>query len=181
MSESDSLLIKSPEQGYGRGRQWVLRFKSTMAAALIAVCFSAPALAAAPFEGWAGIWRGDGSITMTTGVAERLRCRADVSQRHGDHFQQRLRCASDTYRVLVDATVEHARGRITGMWSDARTGVSGSLSGRLRGERMDAVVQASGFSADIMMTRRGEQRAFVIRPRQTDVREVRVLLRKTPN
>ncbi len=153
-------------------------FRKLQLAASALLALSAPLAAAGPFEGWAGIWRGDGAITMANGAAERLTCRADVTQSDSDSFQQRLRCASDTYRVLIDAAVNHAGGRVTGTWRDTNSGVSGNLAGRLTGGRMDANVQGSAFAAEITMTSRGDQRAFVIRPGQTDVQEVQVQLRK---
>ena len=51
-----------------------------------------------PFEGLAGAWTGEGSIGLSSGVTERLRCWATYAVGGArDTLQQDLRCKSDTY------------------------------------------------------------------------------------
>lgn len=53
----------------------------------------------APFTGMAGSWSGSGTISMSDGSRERIRCRANYSVGSGGAaLQQQLRCASDSYR-----------------------------------------------------------------------------------
>ena len=55
-----------------------------------------------PFVGMSGSWSGAGTITMTNGATERIRCKAAyVVNAAGKVVQQTLRCASDSYRMEV--------------------------------------------------------------------------------
>jgi hypothetical protein len=52
-----------------------------------------------PFAGLSGTWTGSGSVSLSDGSKERLRCRATYQVSAGDaRLQQSLRCASDSYR-----------------------------------------------------------------------------------
>jgi len=53
-----------------------------------------------PFFGLSGRWSGAGTVTMTNGATERLRCKAAYAVNPtGKALQQTLRCASDSYRL----------------------------------------------------------------------------------
>jgi len=54
--------------------------------------------ATTPFSAMAGTWSGGGTMTMSSGTEERLRCRAqyDVVV-GGNDLRLNLRCGSDSY------------------------------------------------------------------------------------
>jgi hypothetical protein len=55
-----------------------------------------------PFLGLSGSWSGAGTITMTNGATERIRCKATYAvNATGKAVQQTLRCASDSYRAVA--------------------------------------------------------------------------------
>jgi hypothetical protein len=57
-----------------------------------------------PFLGLSGHWSGAGTVTMTNGVTERIRCKATYAvNATGKAVQQTLRCASDSYRVEISS------------------------------------------------------------------------------
>ncbi len=83
-----------------------------------------------PFFGLSGYWSGSGTITMSNGAAERIRCRATYAVNGaGRALQQTLRCASDSYRLDISSNVVSEGGALSGSWSEATRGVSGSISG----------------------------------------------------
>ena len=54
----------------------------------------------ARFSGYPGHWSGAGTVTMTNGAIERIRCKATYAvNASGKAVQQTLRCASDSLQV----------------------------------------------------------------------------------
>ncbi|HEV2955676.1 MAG TPA: hypothetical protein VGX95_06130 [Xanthobacteraceae bacterium] len=144
------------------------------------VLASAPAFAqTGPFAVLAGTWSGEGTITTSSGASERIRCRARYTVGEGGRaFQQALTCASDSYKFEISSNVETDGTRVTGTWSEATRGVSGSLSGRISGPNISAMVEAQGFQAGIAVNTRGRSQSVNIKPGGTDVTDVTVNLHK---
>jgi hypothetical protein len=129
-----------------------------------------------PFAGLAGSWTGSGSISLSDGSKERLRCRATYQVSAGDaRLQQSLRCASDSYRFDLNSDIASERGGISGTWSEASRGISGSLSGRAGSGSISAVVDAPGFSANLSVATRGNRQSFSI-VSQGDIRRVAITM-----
>jgi hypothetical protein len=125
--------------------------------------FGAPAQAqSGPFAGLAGNWGGGGVVTLDDGSKERIRCRASY-QIGGANMTMTLTCASDAYKFQLTANVVDQGGAVTGTWSEASRGVSGSLQGRGGGGNFQVVAMAPGFSANITLTTRGNKQSIVIK------------------
>src|ERR1035441_2565748 len=72
-----------------------------------------------PFAGLSGKWSGDGSIVLSNGTTERLRCDATyVESGGGDNLDQSLRCASDSYNFDLHISLADSAGAILGNWSE---------------------------------------------------------------
>ena len=83
-----------------------------------------------PFAGLSGKWSGDGSIVLTNGTTERLRCDATyVVSGGGDNLDQTLRCASDSYNFDLHIGLVDTAGAILGNWSELSRNVQGGISG----------------------------------------------------
>jgi hypothetical protein len=142
----------------------------TAAAALlvVAACFTVaerPAFASdGPFAGLSGSWSGAGSVALPNGAHERIRCRATyVVGSSGSSLQQSLRCASDSYRFELRSNVNSDGNSITGSWSESSRNLNGSISGRVRGNQINALVEANGFSATIIIVTKGGRQSVSIR------------------
>src|SRR3954447_18481471 len=62
-----------------------------------------------PFSGFDGAWAGNGTVALSDGTTEGIRCRADYKiDGTGLNLKQSLRCASDSYK-LNDLTSLQAR------------------------------------------------------------------------
>ena len=138
--------------------------------------------ASGPFDTFAGSWSGSGTLKLTSGESERLRCRVsyDVGS-NGQKMQQELRCASDSYNFNVSSEISYnadAR-RVSGTWSETNYGNSGFLSGTVNGGQLQATVQGRNFSAAIAVSTRGNEQSVTIRPQGSEVSEVSVALRKS--
>jgi hypothetical protein len=141
---------------------------------------AAPAFAqTGPFAPLAGTWSGEGTITTSNGGGERIRCRAKYTVAEGGRaFQQALTCASDSYKVEISSNVETDGQKVTGTWSEATRGVSGSLSGRISGPNISAMVEAQGFQAGLAVNTRGRSQSINIKPGGTEITDVTVNLHK---
>ena len=133
-----------------------------------------------PFLGLSGHWSGAGTVTMTNGVIERLRCKvAYAVNATGKAVQQTLRCASDSYRFEIISNVISDGGSLSGSWAEATRGASGNISGRASGAEIVVNVAGPGFTAHLDLRTQGDRQSVSIRPRGgTDVTAVSIALRK---
>jgi hypothetical protein len=118
------------------------------------------------FAGLAGSWSGAGTISFSKGAEERIRCRATYSVAGGGHeLSQSLRCASDSYNFDLRSDVRSSGGAITGQWSEQSRNVGGSVTGEARGNRIQVLVDSSGFSATLTLVTQGNHQQISIRSR----------------
>jgi len=131
-----------------------------------------------PFAALHGNWSGGGVIKKSNGGSERIRCRASYEPAGAVNLQMRLRCASDSYNFDLAASVVYEGGAISGMWSEASRGVTGSIQGRSsgNGRQIQAVAQAAAFSANLTLTTRGERQSVLMLSPGTEVPEVSIAL-----
>jgi hypothetical protein len=123
------------------------------------------ATVSSPFRAMAGAWMGGGTISMSNGEQERLRCRAayDVDG-GGAALRLNLRCASESFNFDLASNVEYRGGAISGEWNEASRNASGTIEGRAAGDRIEAAARGQTFSADLSLTTRGNRQTVSIRP-----------------
>lgn len=74
---------------------------------------AAHAQTSSAFAGLSGKWSGEGSIALTNGTTERLRCDATYAvSGGGDTLDQTLHCASDSYNFNLHDNFVDAAGQI---------------------------------------------------------------------
>jgi hypothetical protein len=131
----------------------------------LALTFSPSAAAVSPFRAMAGAWMGGGTISMSSGEQEQLRCRAayDVAE-SGAELRLNLRCASQSYNFDLASDVEYRGGAISGQWTEASRNASGTIEGRAAGDHIEAAARGQTFSADLSLTTRGNHQTVSIRP-----------------
>ncbi len=117
---------------------------------------------AGPFSPLAGNWVGSGTLTVS-GARERLRCRAIYFvSAAGESLRQILRCASDSYIIDVNSNVTEIDGKVSGTWHEASSGVTGTLTGIVRGPVIQALVSGIGFTAPLSLVTRGRSQHATI-------------------
>ncbi len=130
------------------------QFFAAFSAAALMMSIGDPCLAG-PFEPLAGNWVGSGTLTMS-GTRERIRCRAIYFVSSGGQaLQQILRCASDNFIIDVHSDVIEIDGRLSGTWQERSSGVSGSLSGIVRGGAIRGFISGLGVTASLSLVTRG--------------------------
>jgi hypothetical protein len=139
---------------------------------LCVVC--APPVQSSELSSLAGAWTGAGTVALSDGSIERLRCRATYRVDGSETgLQQILRCASDSYKFDLSSELVNQSGRISGTWRESNRGISGSLEGRVSGGRITASVDGIGFSANIRVTTAGQNQSVSI-VSQSDIRQVSI-------
>jgi hypothetical protein len=116
-----------------------------------------------PFSGFDGAWSGNGTVSLSDGTTERIRCRATYKvESSGSGLKQTLRCASDSYKFDLNSDVTSQGSNVTGTWSESSRNVYGNLQGRVGGGQIDVFVEAAGFAANLTLTTRGNKQSVSI-------------------
>lgn len=151
-----------------QGSESVSAFRSHFVAISIA-CIAfvlSPAASSAdsgPFSGLSGSWSGGGTVALAGGPRERIRCRAHYSvAAGGSGMQQRLRCASDSYRFDLSSDVRVQGGQVSGTWSETSRGVRGVLFGQAQPGRISVNVTGPAFVANLSLATHGDRQSVTI-------------------
>ena len=132
-----------------------------------------------PFANLHGSWIGNGTITLSSGATERIRCRAKYIIENSDrNMQQELRCASDSYKFEVNSNIDYNAGSVYGTWAEITRNVSGAVTGKATGNQIEARVAGGPFTAALSLTTTGNAQAVMIRPTGTDVTVVSISLQR---
>src|SRR3977135_61537 len=125
---------------------YAIRAASVGAALMLSV--SAGHAQSGPFAGFEGAWSGNGTVALSDGTTERIRCKADYKVNGtGLGLKQSLRCASDSYKFELSSDVTSYGDRISGNWSEASRNIFGNLQGTAGGGPIEGFVEGLGFSA----------------------------------
>ena len=116
-----------------------------------------------PFAGFDGAWSGTGTVALSDGTTERIRCKADYKVNgSGMALKQSLRCASDSYKFDLSSDVTSNGGRISGNWSEASRNIFGNLQGTAGGGQIEVFVEANGFAANLTLRTTGNKQTVQI-------------------
>ena len=133
------------------------------AALMLSVSASPAQAQSGPFAGFDGSWSGNGTVALSDGSTERIRCRADYKvDGSGTGLKQTLRCASDSYKFDLSSNVRSEGDRIVGTWGEASRNIYGNLQGIAGGGHIEVFVEAAGFAASISLTTRGNRQSVSI-------------------
>jgi hypothetical protein len=116
-----------------------------------------------PFAGFSGSWSGNGTVTLSDGTTERIRCKANYKvDGSGLGLKQALHCASDSYKFNLTSDVTSQGDRISGSWAEASRNVFGNLQGTAGGGQIEVFVEASGFAANLTLRTNGSRQTVQI-------------------
>ncbi len=116
-----------------------------------------------PFTGFDGSWSGNGTVSLSDGSTERIRCKADYKVNgNGLGLKQNLHCASDSYKFDLSSEVTSNGDRISGNWSERSRNIFGNLQGTAGGGQIEVFVEAAGFAANLTLTTRGNKQTVQI-------------------
>ena len=140
-----------------------------------AMLMAAPAYADGPFAGFEGNWSGTGTVSLSDGSKERIRCRASYQVGGGGNsLRQTLRCASDSYKFELQSDITYDGGNISGSWNEVTRQVHGSISGRATSNQIQAQASAIGFNASLSISTRGNSQSVSIKSPGSEISEVAI-------
>lgn len=133
------------------------------ALAMLAMSATASHAQSGPFSSFAGTWTGTGTVSLSDGSNERIRCRATYNVGgDGSGLQQQLRCASDSYRFELASDVVARGSSISGNWSETSRNVNGTLQGKVSPGQIEVFVEAAGFAANLTLRTAGNKQTVSI-------------------
>ena len=117
-----------------------------------------------PFGQLAGRWSGSGTIDLSNGRREPIKCRAsyDVLEEQ-NKLQLNIHCASESYNFDLRSSATYAAGAITGNWSESTRNAAGTLSGKVEGVGFQVVAKGPAFTADLNLVTRGDKQSVTIK------------------
>ena len=131
-----------------------------------------------PFTGFNGSWSGNGTVALSDGTTERIRCKASYNVNStGLGLKQTLRCASDSYKFDLSTDVTSQGNRISGNWSEASRNLFGNLQGTAGGGQIEVFVEASGFAASVTLRTTGNKQTVQISSKG-EIRGVNITMSK---
>ena len=131
-----------------------------------------------PFAGFNGSWSGNGTVALSDGKTERIRCKASYNVNStGLGLKQTLRCASDSYKFDLSTEVTSQGNRISGNWSEASRNIFGTLQGTAGGGQIEVFVEASGFAASVTLRTTGNKQTVQISSKG-EIRGVNITMSK---
>ena len=132
-------------------------------AALMLSVSAGNAQGSGPFAGFDGAWSGAGTVSLSDGSTERIRCKADYKVNGtGLALKQALHCASDSYKFDLTSDVTSNGDRISGNWSEASRNIFGNLQGTAGGGQIEVFVEANGFAANLTLRTTGNKQTVQI-------------------
>ena len=149
-------------------------------AAAIAVVLGLASFAAAadgPFVALMGTWSGTGTISLSSGAKERIRCNA--THRIGannDELKLELTCASDSYKFSLQSQVTDRGGTISGNWYETTRATGGALTGRIAGSLINVRVEGPTFNALLAVTTKGDKQAISIQSPGSEMSDISITL-----
>lgn len=133
-----------------------------------------------PFKGLSGAWSGTGTIAVSNGSNERIRCRATYSVTpSGETLHQDLRCASDSYKFQVNSNVvSEPSGELSGTWTETTRQVTGAVTGRVTPGSIQTAVKGPAFSATLSVQTKGDAQAVSIKPEGQDITSIKIEMKR---
>jgi hypothetical protein len=150
-----------------------------LAAAMLAGGAVTVAAWADPIDDLAGFWSGTGSVMLSGGNTERVKCQVFYkTMGSSTQLKQTLRCASSDYTINATADLEVKSGQVTGSWEEKTYAVKGDVTGRYSGENFNLTITGATFTAAMNMALSACKQAISISPKGLDITRVTIALTK---
>jgi hypothetical protein len=150
-----------------------------MASLLLTATTVAVPASASPLSELPGRWTGMGSVMMSSGNSEQVKCVATYFVGSGgSSLQQNLRCASTSYKIDSTATLKVNNGLVSGEWHEKIYSANGSVSGRITGNGFNLSIQGENFNAAMLVTTSTCKQSVTIAPRGMSISKISMTLGK---
>ncbi len=166
--------------GVGSETQWEMDAMRMIAAGCcLALCTVAWAAGASPIGEMAGYWTGAGSVTLSSGNTERVKCAViyKVSD-DGVQIKQNIRCASTDYSINASADLRVKGEQVSGSWEEKTYSATGEVTGRYNGTSLVLSIQGANFTAAMNVSLSACKQSINISPKGLDVNRISIGLAK---
>jgi hypothetical protein len=149
------------------------------AAGCLGLCAMTWAAGASPIDELTGYWTGTGSITLSSGTTERVKCAVTykVSDR-GGQIKQTIRCASTDYSINALADLRIKGEQVSGSWEEKTYSATGQVTGRYTGSSFVLSIQGASFTAAMNVTLSACKQSISISPQGLEVNRISIGLAK---
>lgn len=126
-----------------------------------------------------GRWSGTGSVRLTNGTTETVKCVATYFVTGGGtNVAQNLRCASPTYKIDTKANLVVRGGQVTGSWEERQYAQTGAVTGRMTSNGFNLQIGGARFTAALQLTSAACKQSISIAPKGFDISRISIGLAK---
>jgi hypothetical protein len=162
----------------GAGRHDMTRRTYAAVPALWLAIATVPANAGT-LDGLTGYWTGSGTVLLTNGSAERVKCAVVYKVASGaNRIKQTLRCASADYSINASAELSVNGAQVSGSWEEKTYSATGDVSGRYTGSTFVLSIKGSSFTAAMNVGLSSCKQSIAIAPKGIEVRRISMNLAK---
>ncbi len=160
-------------------RKWYLGCLVATTATTLMLALMVQPVAAANVKNLAGRWSGWGSVKLSNGATEQVKCVATYFvKKAGALINQNLRCASASYKIDAKANYNVKGSALTGEWEERTHSAKGNVQGRMTGDGFQLAVKGETFSARMIVSSSRCKQSINISPRGLDVSRISIGLKK---
>lgn len=140
------------------------RLQLALVVVMVSISDAASAMPAL-VEQLAGRWSGWGSVTLSGGQTESVKCVATyTASKDSDGLEQVLRCASASYRIDATTQLVFDGTAVTGFWNERANATNGRISGQATAAGFNLAIDGQTFSANVVLTASACRHAIAILP-----------------
>ena len=157
-------------------------YKRQIGAAVLGCLLIASSHANATIDGLAGAWAGNGSMKLSEGGRERIRCKASyVVKKPEKSMNFELKCASDAYKMLLSAQIEQDGSTISGNWFESEYRQGGKITGKSSDGLVEARIEGNTVAAFVTIRTKANHQSFALESPGAWASEVSVELDRVSN
>lgn len=131
-----------------------------------------------PFAMIIGAWAGSGTIKLTEGGTERIRCKASYDAVSSSNVTLNLTCASDSYKFVLLGNMQASNtGSISGNWTEQTRSVAGVVSGNVTANHI-AVTTSGALNATLALTISGPTQSIVLKSQGTSIQQMSISMKR---
>jgi hypothetical protein len=156
-----------------------MRSQAIASASLALLLVIAVPAAAGPIEDLTGYWTGAGTVLLTNGSTERVKCAVVYKVGGGGtQIKQTLRCASADYTINAAAELRVNGAQVSGSWEEKTYSATGEVAGRYTGSSFVLSIKGQNFTAAMNVGLSSCKQSISITPQNLDMRRISMNLAK---
>ncbi len=123
-----------------------------------------------------GTWSGSGTLTLTNGATERIRCRG-TGQGDESTVRQSFKCASSGKNFNFSTSLRFSGSQVSGKWSGPKR--SGTLAGQATPNSLQLRLKSKSGAGNLVATLDGCRQSLQLTGWSDELRSLSVQLRKS--